>query len=368
MFHEQIDVMAVEPPTSAVMAAFRQIGYSEDDPAISTERAIDVRSPQRSDLERGEILVRVHASALAAGDTFLGKGGARALFDVKFPSTIGRDGSGVVEAIGAGTRTGLQVNDRVAVYVALGGGRGTFAERCVVSAKHAIRIPDTMSFADASTLPTSGCTTYQALIGRGVLSPNCGLEILILGGSSGNGLIAIQLAKAMGCSVIATTSSQVDLCKSLGATLVINHRAGDRWEELCSAMDFDVIYDCIEGLPAWRKSNRVLKRSRAKFVSIVMDDTTKNQTVGDIVTFLGRVMSRWVWSFFGYPHYIWHVNAGSTAGLAELVAMAGKGQLRPVLDGDPRPPTWEGFVDMWTKQMSGRAHGKLVMSWDTDGS
>ena len=59
----------------------------------------------------------------------------------------------------------------------------------------------------------------------------------------------------------------------------------------------------------------------------------------------------------------WHINPGSAAGLPEHLAMIAEGSLTRVLDGEPRPPTAEGFSEMSDVQASGRAHGRLVMRW-----
>ena len=282
---------------------------------------------------------------------------------LQFPVTIGRDFAGEVEAIAPCTETSLQVGDRVVGYLPVGKGRGTFAERCVAPASCIVKLPGDIAFTAAAGLPTAGCTTYQALVGRCVLKKGAGQKILILGGSTGNGVFAIQLAKAYGCAAIATTSSAVELCTSLGATTVVNHRKGEKWEEVLQGQDFDIIYDCIEGLSAWGKAPAVLKRSGAQFISIVTDDSQADASVGGILLFLARMAWRSMWSVFGYPSFTWHLNPGSTEGLAELVDMLTDGKLRVPLDGPLRPPTLAGFAGMWDVQMSGRAHGKLVMDW-----
>jgi NADPH:quinone reductase-like Zn-dependent oxidoreductase len=345
------------------MVAFRHTAYSED-AAHAVARGTDVPLPAAS--ARGEVLLRVHASGFNAGDVFMGRGGARAVFGLAFPATVGRDVAGVVEAVVPGSETTLRPGDRVVGIVLVGKGRGTFAEYCVVQAKHLVLIPDNVSFADAAALPTAGCTTWQALVGRGVLRAGAGQRILVLGGSCGTGLAAIQLARAAGCSEIATTSSQAELVRAAGATRVVDHRAGEDWSTMLAGGEYDIVYDCIEGLPAWGKAQAVLKASGATFVSIVMEDAHADVHISDMLRFMCRVAYRWMWSWAGYPRFVLHSNLGSREGLPELVALVAAGGMRALLDGPPRPPTAEAFAEMWNVQISHRAHGKLVMRWLPD--
>ncbi|KAJ1562958.1 hypothetical protein HK405_005277 [Cladochytrium tenue] len=356
------------------MRAFHQVGYSRGVDAV--QLATDVPAPTAEQLPPGHLLVRVKASALNHGDAFLGRGGARKIFSIVLPSIIGRDVAGVVEAvnddggnsnsdvpssnsgpdINIRPRSSFKVGDRIVAIVPVGKGRGTFAEHIIIDPKDAEHLPDSIDFCDAAALPTPGCTTYQAII-------------LVLGGSTSTGQIALQLAKAVAqCSEIATTSSQAELCKSLGATVVINHRAGEDWGEVLAGQNFDVIYDCIEGLQAWNKASRVLKPSGGEFVSIVMDDTQTDPSFTGMIVFVARVISRKFWSNFGYPSYNWHVNVGTTAGLRELLDLMTHGNLRVVLDpdnnGQPYAPTMQAFGTMWERQMSGRSHGRMVIKWE----
>lgn len=293
----------------------------------------------------------------------MGRGVARALFNVPFPTTIGRDVAGIVAEVPDGADTTFKVGDRVISYVEFGQRRGTFADFCLVDTKFTVALPESVSFVDAAALPTASCTTWQALVGRNILKQDAGQRILVLGGSCATGMAAIQLAKAYGCTEIATTSSQGDICRSLGATTVINHREGEKWEDALAGRNFDIIYDCAEGLCAWSKGFAVLKPRGAQFVSIVMDHPQDDVKISAMLTFVGRVLWRKAKSFLGSPNFIWHINAGSTQGLPALVAMVAEGKMKPVLDGAPRPPTMAAFAEMFDKQMSTRAHGKLVMQW-----
>lgn len=374
-------------PLPSQMIAFQQVGYSMRAPE-AVRQAIDVRVP--ATLAPGELLLEVHASGMNSGDVFMGRGGQRAVFELSFPCTIGRDVAGIVRRVGpcantadttaaaapatagaAASGSGFREGDRVVGYVEVGGGRGTFAQYVVVQAAHCVRVPDSVPLLHAACLPASGCTTYGALMKPGVLLPSgAGKKILILGGSSATGMVAIQLARAAGCSDIAVTSSAGVVCSAVGATRVINHRdpAAQPWEQQLAGANYDIVFDTAEGLPAWNKARRVLKPRGGKFVSLVMQDGGRAgdppPTIGSMLSFLCRVISRWFWSWFGYPHFIWHINPGRTDGLSALVGMLAEGKLRAVLDpASPAPPTMEGFTRLWDAQMSGRAHGKLIMDW-----
>lgn len=355
------------------MKAFQQIAYGT--------KASDVlqfadNAPIPSALKKGEVLIRTHASSLAIGDIMVGKGAMEGVgMKIPFPSTIGRDCAGVVEAIAPDTKTSLKVGDRVAAYVEVGGGRGSFAERVVAEARYTAVMPASLSFLSAACLPTSACTSYQALVDSKVLKKGAGQKILVLGGSTATGSFGIQLARLYGCSEITVTSSQVELCTRLGATRVINHRKGEKWEEILAGASYDIIYDCIEGLSAWRKHQnaaRPVLKSWGTWVNLTLDEPHAAPTVGGMLLFVGRVLYRKAWSWFGYPTFHWVINM-SPCGLQELVNMAAAGDIECVLETSntdkdtgkavPFPPTWEGIQRMWEILDSGRAHGKLVMTW-----
>ncbi len=94
-----------------------------------------------------------------------------------------------------------------------------------------------------------------------------------------------------------------------------------------------------------------------------MDDPAADARIGATLVFLGRLAARWLRSLAGYPRFSWTINAGSTQGLPELVALAAEGEVVAPLAGPPRAADMAGLREMWGVQQSGRAPGKLVMRW-----
>jgi NADPH:quinone reductase-like Zn-dependent oxidoreductase len=190
----------------------------------------------------GEVLVRVHACSLnyrdfavAAGKYF---GGA-----LKAPAVPLSDGAGQVEAVGPGV-TRFKEGDRVQssffmLWVdgpffmgpALGDGMapGMLAEYVVLPESGLVPTAQSLSYAEAACLPCAGVTAWNALYeGPRALLP--GMRVLVLG-SGGVSMLALQIARAGGCEVVATSSSdeKLERIKSLGAAQVVNYRKMPDW-------------------------------------------------------------------------------------------------------------------------------------------
>ncbi|WP_306204586.1 NADP-dependent oxidoreductase [Actinoplanes sp. RD1] len=188
----------------------------------------------------GEILVRVHASAVNPLDVGVRQGG----FDFThhpFPMTLGWEFAGTVERLGTAT-TDLRVGDRVFGRPALHRD-GTYAEFVAVDPAHIARAPESLPLPEAAALPLTAQTAWKALFEIGGLS--AGQTVLILGGSGGVGTVALQLARHAGATVVTTASGDgITLARSLGADEVIDYRTG----ELAARGRFaDVVFDTVGG-------------------------------------------------------------------------------------------------------------------------
>ncbi len=157
------------------------------------------------------------------------------------------DGAGVVAAVGAGV-TRWKVGDRVAptffqnwiggpftagvMGTDLGGPiDGVLAEEIVIDEQGLVRIPDALSFQEAASLPCAAVTAWHALFASGhVFLP--GQTVLVLG-TGGVSIFALQFAKAAGARVIATSSSDAKLehARRLGADQTVNYRSTPAWDE-----------------------------------------------------------------------------------------------------------------------------------------
>jgi NADPH:quinone reductase-like Zn-dependent oxidoreductase len=201
------------------------------------------RERPEPDIGPGQILVRVRAAALNARD----HGVTRGIYGyTKFPVIPLSDGAGEVVAVGPGV-TGFKAGDRVAstFFQTWTGGRmppdasrnslggqldGMLAELVALPQTGAIRVPDHLSFEEASTLPCAALTAWNALVETGGLK--AGESVLILG-TGGVSCFAVQFAKLHRAHVLLTSSSDEKLAKgrALGADMTINYRTTPDWEQ-----------------------------------------------------------------------------------------------------------------------------------------
>ena len=188
----------------------------------------------------GEVLIRVSAAGVNRPDTFQRKGNYPA--PAGSPSDIpGLEVAGIIEQCGVAVRR-WKPGD--AVCALLGG--GGYAEYALAPEGHCLRVPRGWDLTQAATLPETVFTVWHNVFERGHL--RSGEHLLVHGGSSGIGVTAIQLAKALGAAVSVTAGSQekCDACTGLGADHAINYRTED-FEEALKAGGVDVILDMIGG-------------------------------------------------------------------------------------------------------------------------
>ncbi len=197
----------------------------------------------------GEITVRLHASSLNYHDYVVVTG----VWAPREPRIPMSDGAGVVTAVGEGV-TEFQVGDAV---VSLffpewtdgepGPGEGNFArvpgdgvdgyarEQVTAKASGFTHAPKGYSHAEAATLTCAGLTAWRALMADGSLKPG---DSVLVQGTGGVSVFALQFAKLAGATVIATSSSDAKLerLRALGADQLINYRATPNWGETVRAM------------------------------------------------------------------------------------------------------------------------------------
>lgn len=183
----------------------------------------EMRVPQP---KAGEIVIRVHASALNRGEIFVGgvvHGGPEKLG--------GNEASGVVYAVGDGV-TGIKVGDAV-----FGRVRGGFAEYALMDAHQIMRKPERLSWEQAAAVPVSYITAWEMIYQYGKLK--AGETLLVMGASSGAGVASIQLAKVIGARTIGTSGSQqkLDRLKAIGLDVGIATRKPDFAEAVKQVTD-----------------------------------------------------------------------------------------------------------------------------------
>lgn len=184
----------------------------------------------------GIVLVRVSAAGINGLDWKIREGYLRDAMPTPFPTVLGLELSGVVEAVAAGSR--FAIGDRVFGLAAPG--KGAYAEHVAVPEMLLAPIPSTLDDITAAALPVTGLTAAQMLVAG---AAKAGDTILVHGASGGVGSILVQLAKQLGVHVIATASAaNRDYVAALGADRVIDRQA-ERFEELVS--DVDLVIDLV---------------------------------------------------------------------------------------------------------------------------
>lgn len=187
----------------------------------------------------GEVLVEVAAGAVNRADILQRQG-----FYNPPPGTSpypGLECSGRITEVGPGV-SGWAVGDEVCALLAGGG----YAEKVAVPAGQLLPVPKGVSLTQAAALPEVVCTVWSNVFMIAHLRP--GETLLVHGGSSGIGTMAIQLAKAVGAKVAVTAGSRekLDRCAELGAEILVNYREQDFVAEVKKATDgagADVILD-----------------------------------------------------------------------------------------------------------------------------
>jgi NADPH2:quinone reductase len=183
-------------------------------------RAISITKPggpdtlvlvERPDPEpsRGEVRVRIRATAINRADLLQRMGAYPAPFDAP-PDIPGLEIAGEVEALGPGVQR-WKIGDRV--FGLIGG--GGYAEAVTSHERALAKIPDGLGFEDAAAIPEAFITAYDAMMQAEL---RAGEVLLVNGCGSGVGTAAIQLARAIGCTVVGTarTADKLERCKALG--------------------------------------------------------------------------------------------------------------------------------------------------------
>jgi NADPH:quinone reductase-like Zn-dependent oxidoreductase len=214
----------------------------------------DVPVPALGD---GDVLVRVRAASANAGDWHLLRGTPlpfRLVAGLRTPKfkIIGTDIAGTVEAVG---RNVTQFRPGDDVFGELSRcGFGAYAEFAVAPEKALALKPANLSFDEAATLPTAGCTALQGLRKGRIQRAQ---PVLINGASGGVGMFAVQIAKSFGAEVTAVCSTRnVDVVRSIGADHVIDYTKDDfamhsqRYDVILAANGDRSIWDYRRALTA----------------------------------------------------------------------------------------------------------------------
>ncbi len=199
---------------------------------------------ERPSPEPGEVLIRVAAAGVNRPDVMQRMG--------LYPPPAGASDipglevAGSICAVGSGVSAD-KLGESVCALVSGGG----YAEYCTAHVGHCLPVPDGLDMVEAATLPECAFTVWTNIFERGKLVG--GESILIHGGSSGIGTLAIQLANHFGARVFATagSSEKCDVCRELGAERAINYKTENYKEVISKLLEdekgLDVILDMVGG-------------------------------------------------------------------------------------------------------------------------
>lgn len=252
------------------------------------------------------------------------------------PFIVGFDAAGTVVEVGADV-TDFKVGDDVYTRTPTDD-FGAVADYILVDAQFVALKPTNLSFNEAAAVPLTGLTSYQALVTHGNLK--AGEKVLILGGSSGTGTLAIQMAKAIGAHVTATSSHRnVELVKSLGADVTIDYTT-DKWADVLAEHSIDVIYDCGFEPQAWNDAaQKILTKDTGRFVTLAQVENAIKSPIG------------------AKQFYFFCLSSGDD--LRAIAAYIEKGQVKPVVDS---VFPFDSTVEAMNKVKGGRVVGKVVIT------
>lgn len=308
---------------------------------------------------RDEITVRVHASSVNYHDYVVVTGG--------IPTPEGRipmsDGAGVVEAVGEGV-TEFAVGDNVVstffpdwldggppdrgfTRVPGDGIDGYARERVTAEATAFTRQPSGYSHAEAATLTCAGVTAWRALVPNGGLKAG---DTVLVQGTGGVSIFALQFAKAMGATVIATSSSdeKLERLRTLGADHLINYKSEPGWgsaaRKLTGGRGVDHVVE-IGGSGTMPESINAAKMGGHISVIGVLAGV-----VGPVPTVL--VMAKQL--------RVIGLTVGSRRHQLDMIRAIEANGIKPVLD---RSFPLEGLADAFRRQESGAHFGKIVVEY-----
>jgi alcohol dehydrogenase len=335
--------------------------FEKHGPASDVMRVSTVPVP--SEVPEGFMLVKVHAASLNPIDKMRIEGALKTTRpEAMWPAVVGYDLAGTVEKLGDGVELPFVVGDEVVARIQSSPMLpGTICEYCIADAKTVAKKPPSISFTDAASIPLAGETALQALR-RGGVGP--GSKVFVSGGAGGVGTFAIQIAKALGAETVATTASpgeKTELCKSLGADIVVNYR-DEKFEEMLK--DYDFAFDTTHESA---KMIQIVKANAGKKV-ITISDTPTVQSLEEV----GMKPNFIVKTVLNMKKNKAADAAGKAAGvewlflflnpngedLAQLLQWVVEGKLKPVIDN-----VWslDEAVAAAERNFSGRAKGKCVV-------
>jgi NADPH2:quinone reductase len=311
----------------------------------------------------GELCLRVSASGVNRPDVLQRAGHYPApagASDIPGLEVAGSIVSGDAQAMAA---AGLQVGDRVCALVAGGG----YAEYCVAPVAQCLPVPKGLSDVEAASLPETFFTVWSNVFDRGRLA--AGETLLVQGGTSGIGVTAIQLARALGATVIATAGSDAkcDAIRALGADHAINYKSHNFEAEVQRLTDrrgVDVILDMVAGDYVARELNCLAEDGRLVIIAVqggVKSEINAGLVMRKRLTVTGSTLRVRPVAF---------KQAIAQNCLAKVWPLLEAGRIKPVIHSvfaaiDALQPTGSGAAAAHSLMESNQHIGKIVLNWGT---
>ncbi|WP_127841781.1 NADP-dependent oxidoreductase [Actinomyces wuliandei] len=305
-----------------------------------------------------EVLVRMVASGVNHVDERTRAGEFKNIFRLSLPKVVGSELAGEVVEVGSAV-TDFATGDRVYGYTGMTA-MGSFAETVAIDSAALAPAPSSVSLVEAASLPLSCLTVWRAFTDLWHLGP--GQVVLIHGGTGSVGVVAIQLAKYLGATVVTTTSAaNADYARALGADLVIDYRNEDFVARLSDA-PVDLVLDTQGGDVIYRSLDVVRPDGMVIGLASVPDPAVADQIgAGPVlrlaVTVLShrlrrRARSRGV----TYRFLFFHPDGAVLRTVAEIVD---RGSLRPQV---ARVLPFERTREALARLQAGGTRGKVVVT------
>jgi len=305
----------------------------------------------------GELLIRVAASGVNRPDVLQRMGhypvppGASDLPGLEVAGEIvDGDAKALADA-------GFKVGDHVCALVAGGG----YAELCVAPVAQCLPVPKGWSDVEAATLPETFFTVWSNVFGRGRLQK--GETLLIQGGSSGIGVTAIQLGKALGATVIVTAGSEdkCEACRKLGADHAINYKTADFVEEakrLTGGKGVDVVLDMVAGEYVGREIDCLAEDGRLVIIAVqggIKSEINAGLVLRRRLTITGSTLR---------PRPIAFKGAIAKALLEKVWPLLESGAVKPVIHSSfAANGSRSGAAQAHVLMESNQHIGKIVLTW-----
>ncbi|NIP30918.1 MAG: zinc-binding dehydrogenase [Candidatus Dadabacteria bacterium] len=244
-------------------------------------------------ISEGDVIIDVKATTLNSVDLKLRSG--KSPRPVDLPHIGGVDIAGEIVQTGEGVAS-VEVGDRVIVMPAVRSEKGVqivgvnlyggFAEKVKIPATNVIKIPDELSYDDASIIVTTYTTAWYALVERGNIQE--GQTVLVHAAGSGTGSAAIQVAKYFNSYVIATAGSdeKLEKAKEIGADFTINYKTDDVSEKLKEATKehkINLIFDPV-GASMWKDNLQFLSpKGKLLLVGVSGGGIVESTSLGPII-------------------------------------------------------------------------------------